>query len=254
MLKLGTHNSMTYLKPTDPIQVLAWTTGKCQNLSLEEQYEFGVRLFDLRIRFDEGAKPYFAHGLLEFHEKAVTDVLAFLNQKQDCIVNLVMESFGKIKDSQDHLFIDFCKQAEDQYKYVTFVGGWSKYPESGHYLYSFASKGKIPETEVYKVFTLLNEGIRETTEIIKKSEGDLKKSLKKIVLGGLELLKSPVFFAWQNNPNYWKKVNEDVYTMMDFVQLGAPEDYISQLPVKLQEKIKVLFDKLPSFDRLAKIG
>ncbi|WP_233584512.1 hypothetical protein [Parabacteroides sp. AF17-3] len=42
--------------------------------------------------FDEKATPYFAHGLLEFHEKAVTDVLAFLDQKQDCIVNLVMES------------------------------------------------------------------------------------------------------------------------------------------------------------------
>ena len=92
MLNLGTHNSMTYLKPTGLVQILAWNTGKCQNLSLEEQYEFGVRFFDLRIRFDEEATPYFAHGLLEFHEKAVTDVLAFLDQKQDCIVNLVMES------------------------------------------------------------------------------------------------------------------------------------------------------------------
>lgn len=125
---------------------------KCQNLSLEEQYEFGVRFFDLRIRFDEEATPYFAHGLLEFHEKAVTNVLAFLDQKQDCIVNLVMESFGKVKDSQDRLFIDFCKQAEDQYKYITFVGGWSKYPESGHSLYSFAPKKQIREVEVYKVF------------------------------------------------------------------------------------------------------
>lgn len=43
MLKLGTHNSMTNLKPTGLVQILAWNTGKCQNLSLEEQYEFGVR-------------------------------------------------------------------------------------------------------------------------------------------------------------------------------------------------------------------
>ena len=64
MLKLGTHNSMTNLKPTGLVQILAWNTGKCQNLSLEEQYEFGVRFFDLRIRFDEEATPYFAHGLL----------------------------------------------------------------------------------------------------------------------------------------------------------------------------------------------
>lgn len=61
---------MTYLKPTGLVQIMAWNTGKCQNLSLKEQYEFGVRFFDLRIRFDEEATPYFAHGLLEFHEKA----------------------------------------------------------------------------------------------------------------------------------------------------------------------------------------
>ena len=120
MLKLGTHNSMTYLKPTGLVQILAWNTGKCQNLSLEEQYEFGVRFFDLRIRFVEG---------------------------------------------------------------------------------------------------------------------------------GLELLKSPTFFAMQNNPNYWKNVNEDVYTMMDFVQLGAPEEYLSQLPVDLQKRIKVLFEKLPQLPK-----
>ena len=186
---------------------------------------------------------------MEFHEKAVTDVLAFLDQKQDCIVNLVMESFGKVKDSQDHLFIDFCKQAEDQYKYITFVGGWSKYPESGHSLYSFTPKKQIREVEVYKVFSLLNEGIHETTEKIKESEKELKESLKKVVEGGLELLKSPTFFAMQNNPNYWKNVNEDVYTMMDFVQLGAPEEYLSQLSIDLQKRIKVLFEKLPQLPK-----
>jgi hypothetical protein len=53
----------------------------------------------------------------------------------------------------------------------------------------------------------------------------------------------------QNNPNYWKNVNEDVYTMMDFVQLGAPEEYLSQLPVDLQKRIKVLFEKLPQLPK-----
>ena len=96
---------------------------------------------------------------------------------------------------------------------------------------------------------MLNEGTHETTEKIKESEKELKESLKKVVEGGLELLKSPTFFAMQNNPNYWKKVNEDVYTMMDFVQLGAPEEYLSQLPVDLQKRIKVLFEKLPQLPK-----
>ena len=95
----------------------------------------------------------------------------------------------------------------------------------------------------------MNEGTHETTEKIKESEKDLKESLKKVVEGGLELLKSPTFFAMQNNPNYWKNVNEDVYTMMDFVQLGVPEEYLSQLPVDLQKRIKVLFEKLPQLPK-----
>ena len=96
---------------------------------------------------------------------------------------------------------------------------------------------------------MLNEGTHETTEKIKESEKELKESLKKVVEGGLELLKSPTFFAMQNNPTYWKNVNEDVYTMMDFVQLGAPKEYLSQLPVDLQKRIKVLFEKLPQLPK-----
>ena len=40
-----------------------------------------------------------------------------------------------------------------------------------------------------------------------------------------------------------------MYTMMDFVQLGAPEEYLSQLPVDLQKRIKVLFEKLPQLPK-----
>jgi hypothetical protein len=37
--------------------------------------------------------------------------------------------------------------------------------------------------------------------------------------------------------------------MMDFVQLGVPEEYLSQLPVDLQKRIKVLFEKLPQLPK-----
>ena len=54
-------------------------------------------------------------------------------------------------------------------------------------LYCEPGHGKV------KVFSLLNEGTHETTEKIKESEKELKESLKKVVEGGLELLKSPTF-------------------------------------------------------------
>lgn len=248
MIKLGTHNSMTYLTPIGALQVLAWPTGKCQDLTIEEQYEFGVRLFDLRIRFEDKDTPYFAHGFLEFRKKKVTDVLDFLNGKRDCVVNLVMESFGKVQDTQDAFFVDFCKMSEATYKEITFIGGWSKFPASGHSLYTFAPKERIQKNEVYKVFTLLNQGIQEGKSEIQNPSGNGKDVLKKIVDGGVELLKSPAFFAQQNNPEYWKNVNEDSYTMMDFVQIGASDDYLSKLPASLQERIRQLAKTRPKFE------
>lgn len=247
MLKLGTHNSMTYLEPTDLPQALVWPTGKCQDLTLEEQYEFGVRLFDLRIRFTEEGIPYFAHGFLEFHKKSVVDVLDFLNRKQGCVVNLVMESFGNVKDTQDHYFIDFCKMVETEYEHVTFIGGWSKYPASGHSLYSFAPKEHIPKNEVYKVFTLLNEAIREGKEEIQKPTGKLEDIAKKILKGALEFVKTPLYYAMKNNPDYWNNVSEITFTMMDYVQIGAPESYVSQQASFLRDRIKQLAKEYPKF-------
>ena len=95
----------------------------------------------------------------------------------------------------------------------------------------------------------MNEGTHETTEKIKESEKELKESLKKVVEGGFELLKSPTFLPCKIIRIIGKNVNEDVYTMMDFVQLGAPEEYLSQLPVDLQKRIKVLFEKLPQLPK-----
>ena len=97
MLKLGTHNSMTYLKPTGLVQIIAWNTGKCQNLSLKEQYEFGVRFFDLRIRFDEEATPYFAHGLLEFHEKGSNGCTGLSGSKAELYCEFGHGKFWKSK-------------------------------------------------------------------------------------------------------------------------------------------------------------
>lgn len=60
--KLGTHNSMTYMKPRTTQMLAMWPFAKCQSMTYTEQYDFGVRFFDLRIRFIDG-KPYFAQGV-----------------------------------------------------------------------------------------------------------------------------------------------------------------------------------------------
>ena len=92
--KLGTHNSMTYMKPRTTQMLAMWPFAKCQSMTYTEQYDFGVRFFDLRIRFIDG-KPYFAHGEVEFTEVDAYTVLDYLNQKGDCAVNLVLETLPR---------------------------------------------------------------------------------------------------------------------------------------------------------------
>ena len=42
----------------------AW--GRCQRLSLAEQWEAGVRYFDMRIKFDSKGRANFGHGLISY--------------------------------------------------------------------------------------------------------------------------------------------------------------------------------------------
>ncbi len=57
---LGSHNSMTYLPLTGWSRILRpWV--RCQSLTLMEQYNAGVRYFDIRIRLVNG-KWRFCHN------------------------------------------------------------------------------------------------------------------------------------------------------------------------------------------------
>ena len=64
---LGSHNTMSYLTPRNWFYKLIAFTARCQSKSIQEQYEkYGVRLFDLRFRFNKKGEIYFAHGTVEY--------------------------------------------------------------------------------------------------------------------------------------------------------------------------------------------
>lgn len=65
---LGTHNSITYMKPRRWwIRPFAWM-AKCQTMTLKQQWDAGVRCFDFRVRkasfIDSNA--YLCHGIAEY--------------------------------------------------------------------------------------------------------------------------------------------------------------------------------------------
>lgn len=125
---IGTHNSMTYLRPQKWYGWLMIPFARCQRKTIEEQWDNGARCFDLRIRFTKQGKPYFAHGLYECtHEARPFDVLKLLRKlilhyNQPGFVRLILED----PDKQNHnvfYFKHFCDVSRQYYKEIRFFGG-----------------------------------------------------------------------------------------------------------------------------------
>ena len=64
---LGSHNSWSYLTPRKWWMKLFRFVAQCQDYDIKTQYEqFGVRCFDLRLKFDVEGHTMVAHGLCNF--------------------------------------------------------------------------------------------------------------------------------------------------------------------------------------------
>ncbi len=126
-MKLGTHNSMTYLKPKKwylyPFQFIA----RCQNKSIEEQYtNHNIRLFDIRITYDKNGIPEFRHGYIAYKGN-VYNVLEYLNnQKEPVKVRILLEE-GKSNCINEILFIKDINRFKTLYPNISFFEGRRKY-------------------------------------------------------------------------------------------------------------------------------
>ena len=127
-MKIGTHNSMSYLPPKKwylyPFRFMA----KCQSRDIEEQYKMGARMFDIRISYDEYGVAEFRHGSMAF-EGNIYSVLGYLNSMPDDIyVRLILE-VKNTKDlcRQEHLFKLDCEFFESRYNHIIFFCGRRKF-------------------------------------------------------------------------------------------------------------------------------
>lgn len=124
-MKLGTHNSMSYLPPKKwwmyPFRFIA----KCQNKSIEEQYKLGARMFDIRISFD-GLIPEFRHGYMSFKGN-VEEVFNYLNSLNTNIFIRLLLEIDKPNNAQENLFISKCVKWETEYCNLKFFCGRRKY-------------------------------------------------------------------------------------------------------------------------------
>ena len=102
MNKIGTHNSATGEKGSGLLSWLVTPFAKCQSKTIEEQYNAGSRVFDLRVKFIKNKGLKFAHGIW-YSSVDIHNILTFLNDKK-CYVLMTYEgSFGKNFTEKDYL-------------------------------------------------------------------------------------------------------------------------------------------------------
>lgn len=130
---LGSHNSWSYLPPRKwwmkPFAFMA----RCQKANIRAQYErYGVRCFDLRIRFDALNRSVIAHGVIEYGFTAGSGLYAELhrfNEAGDVMVRVLHEVRSKGPYTEEHvrLFRAFCESVAQRYPNIRFWCGRNLY-------------------------------------------------------------------------------------------------------------------------------
>lgn len=130
-MMLGSHNSWSYLTPKKWWMKLFSFTAKCQDLSIIEQYDLGVRCFDLRVRFDKDCELKVCHGLFEYDitEKLLYQDLYWLDCKKDVYVRVLHEVRNKKQYTSYSInrFIHYCAYISNEFKNIKFWCGRNLY-------------------------------------------------------------------------------------------------------------------------------
>ena len=126
-MELGTHNSMTYLKPKKwylyPFKFIA----QCQSKTIQEQYEdYNVRLFDIRIRYNRDGDPEFRHGAIAY-KGDVYGVLNYLNSKGVPIKIRILLETNKADFVNEVFFVKDLMRFKDLYSNLTIYEGRRKF-------------------------------------------------------------------------------------------------------------------------------
>lgn len=136
--------------------------ARCQRVEFISQYILGVRLFDLRVRFDKkNGLPYICHGFMRY-EGNVYDILEGLNwdRSEDCYCRVVLES-EKPTVREAGLFLGFCALIVDLYPHIKFFGGNDRSDWScKHPLYYFKTPLQDLDDKYSSTTTLFPKGLK----------------------------------------------------------------------------------------------
>lgn len=179
---IGSHNTFSYL-PTKNI-FRRW--GRCQEVSYIVQYIFGVRCFDVRVKFDTTKKgtSYDLQKLQLVHNHitykggwdTLREFLYFLVDRGDCCVRLILDIRQKPKDAekQQELFVRLIDYARNtlHIKIAEAIVYWD---------WSYEVSPKLKITENHASVTG-NVGIFKTPRMYAEKNNDLILSMNKEIV------------------------------------------------------------------------
>ena len=94
---IGSHNTFTYLTPSCKINNLTKRWWKTQCKTIKEQYDFGVRMFDIRVCLKRSKWTY-CHGLVDFKEgkRDLMEICSYMKTYfPEAIYRIVLEKGDK---------------------------------------------------------------------------------------------------------------------------------------------------------------
>lgn len=87
---LASHNSFSYAKPYKWWMYLFIPWARCQNKTIEQQYNSGVRYFDIRVRFNNKGNPNYVHNFIRFKGNPINELLKLPN-KENIYVRIILD-------------------------------------------------------------------------------------------------------------------------------------------------------------------
>ena len=191
--KLASHNTMSYLTPRTFLDRIIAFTARCQSKTIQEQIEkYGVKLVDLRFKFNKDDKVFFAHGAIEY-KCDIHEILKYLNSFGGFPARVMLENKPGDKEEQ---FKAWCEYIENTYTNIKFFGGRNKW--SWKQLYQF----KNPEPSMTDKYSSCN-----TNEPGKPQTGTYLDDLY------------PKAYAKKNNRINLLNGTGKKYLMIDFVEI-----------------------------------
>ena len=110
---IASHDSYTYQKPKNILLNLISIFWRCQKKDINEQYELGVRVFDVRVYRNKDNKWGTAHGIIHFN-KSFNSLIDICKYFKDNFEKSTIRIYLEDNVNNDHQLRDLFLQESDE--------------------------------------------------------------------------------------------------------------------------------------------